>query len=1051
MNGRPSNLLSAFARHDVAANLFMLIMFVAGLYALSRLNVQFFPDFDVGTINVRVEWRGAAAEDVEEAITTPLEDELRDIDGIKHMNSTSREGLSTISIEFKEGTDMGGALDNVKERISRVRNLPENSEDPQVIRVTDYTPIARVLITGDVPRHELRRLSRDLRDQLLDRGVSKVTLLGLPAQEMDVDVPNAHLGELGISLQTLGQRIASETQDVPAGEAGSADVSRQLRGLGQRRQADEFRRLPVGVDAQGTVHRLGDIAQVKLRPRDTELLMSQGDHPAIEMLLQRGENENALTAAETLDAWLKDARPTLPKGISLKVYDQRWTYIRDRIELLLKNGATGLLLVVAILFLFLNGRVAFWVAMGIPASFLAALAVLYGVGGSINMISLFALIMTLGIIVDDAIVVGEDALAHYEQGERAIEAAEGGARRMLAPVMSSSLTTIAAFLPLMMIGGIIGQVLYDIPLVAICVIFASLVEAFFVLPGHLRASFLHMHHARAGGLRHRIDRAFNNFRDGPFRRWVRLSVEYRWVTLSIAVAMLIMAFGLLIGGRLPFTFFQGVEGNLLYANVHFVAGTPRERVEQYLDKVDAALQATNKHFGGDLIVNRVSRAGSTFDADPRLIQYGEHYGAVFAELVSPDARDVRNADFIRYWKAHIPRPPGLENLVIKEPEQGPPGSPIDVELTGADVNRLKQASEALQNALQRYPGVSAVEDDLPYGQEQWIYHLKPEARTLGLTTAAVGRQLRDAFSGYLAQIYQDGQNEIELRVRLPESQTRFLGRLNDFELELPGGGKAPLTSVVDLTSRRGFETLRHTDGRLAVHVTADVDTRVNNANRILASLQASKLPELRTQYGVKTDFAGRAEDQAQTLSDMEGGLVLALALIYLILAWVFGSYGWPLVVMAVIPFGLIGAFLGHWLMGLDVTILSLFGLFGLTGIVVNDSIVLVTFFKHLRRDGHSVDDALVDAARLRLRAVLLTSLTTIGGLLPLLFETSLQAQFLIPMAVSITFGLAGTTLLVLFMVPAMLSIHEDFAGWLKGKFSPRHRTLRQLEAEEDTR
>ena len=642
MNGRPSNLLSAFARHDVAANLFMLIMFVAGFYALSRLNVQFFPDFDVGTINVRVEWRGAAAEDVEEAITTPLEDELRDIDGIKHMNSTSREGLSTISIEFKEGTDMGGALDNVKERISRVRNLPENSEDPQVIRVTDYTPIARVLITGDVPRHELRRLARDLRDQLLDRGVSKVTLLGLPAQEMDVDVPNAHLGELGISLQTLGQRIASETQDVPAGEAGSADVSRQLRGLGQRRQADEFRRLPVGVDAQGTVHRLGDIAQVKLRPRDTELLMSQGDHPAIEMLLQRGENENALTAAETLDAWLKDARPTLPKGISLKVYDQRWTYIRDRIDLLLKNGATGLLLVVAILFLFLNGRVAFWVAMGIPASFLAALAVLYGVGGSINMISLFALIMALGIIVDDAIVVGEDALAHYEQGERAIEAAEGGARRMLAPVLSSSLTTVAAFLPLMMVGGIIGKILFDIPFVTICVLFASLVEAFFVLPGHLRDSFrtcITPGPAGCAAVSTTASTTSATARSGA-------GSPVRGIPLGHFVHRRGHAdHGLRHAdrGAASLHLLPGREGKLLYANCTSWPARPASGSSRP-GQTGRSAQATNKHLGGDLIPTG-RRAGSTIGAGRRLIQSAITRRRA-AELVPPDQRNVRNAHFI---------------------------------------------------------------------------------------------------------------------------------------------------------------------------------------------------------------------------------------------------------------------------------------------------------------------------------------------------------------------------------------------------------------------
>ncbi len=686
------------------------------------------------------------------------------------------------------------------------------------------------------------------------------------------------------------------------------------------------------------------------------------------------------------------------------------------------------MLVVAILFLFLNGRVAFWVTVGIPASFLAALAVLYLIGGSINMVSLFGMIMSLGIIVDDAIVVGEDALAHHEMGESALQAAEGGARRMLAPVMSSSLTTIAAFLPLMSVSGIIGAILFDIPLVVICVIVASLVESFLVLPGHLRGSFSKARRGEEGAVRRRLDAGFNRFRDHHFQPLARQAIRYRWTTLALAVGVLAATLALVPGGRLAFTFFPSVEGNLVFGNVSFAAGTPADRVEAYLQRVEQAVQDTDAQFGGELVVAAVTRRGTTFSGDPRELLTGDRFGSVVVELVSPDAREVRNAEFIRAWQARLPRVPGLEEMVFREPRQGPPGSPIDVEMSGAPVEILKQAAEQVKTVLEGYPGVSAIADDLPYGRQQLIYRLTPEARELGMTVDDVGRQLRAAYAGELVQIFQDGRDEVEVRVRLPERERGRLDSLAELSLRTPSGGFAPLSTLVELDARQGFEALRHAEGRLAVRVTAEVDNQLNNANRILAELDQGLLAELRNRYNIDSAFEGRAREQRETLDDMARGAAFALAMIYVILAWVFGSYGWPLVVMAIMPFGLIGALLGHFVMGLDVTLLSLFGIFGLMGIIVNDSIILVTFYKQLRERGMAVDEALVEAARLRLRAVLLTSLTTIGGLLPLLFETSLQAQFLIPMAVSISFGLAGATALVLFVVPALLSVHESVAG-----------------------
>lgn len=1049
----PAGSLAWFSRHPVAANLVLLLMVVGGLYAVSQLNTQFFPNFELDVVNVEVEWQGATAEDVADGITRPLEDELRDLDGLREMTSTSAEGIAVITLEFSEGTDMAQAVEDAKERVGRVRNLPPEAETPTINRVTRYDPIARVLLTGEVQPDELRGLARDLEESLLQSGVARVQVTGLPAEEIRISTSNERLLDLGLSFDRFAGLIGSQSRDLPAGEVGEADVARQLRSLEQRRSVAEFEDLQLSLDGRNVL--LSDIARVERLPRDGEVEVYYQGRPAVELLLERAEQEDALDSARILEGWVEETRPTLPPGVELQVFDESWELISERIGLLVKNGLGGLILVVGILFIFLSGRVAFWVTVGIPASFLAALTVLWLVGGSINMISLFALIMTLGIIVDDAIVVGEDGLAHYQRGESPFRASEGGARRMFPPVIASSLTTVAAFLPLMAVGGVIGNILFDIPLVVICVILASLVEAFLVLPGHLRRSFeamqrtdggwpgrlwrllsrRHREPAQAGPgpVRRRIDGAFDTFRDRYFIPAVRRALMFRWTTIAVGIALLIGSVGLVAGGRIAFTFFPTVEGTILYANASFVAGTPRERTEAYLGELEAGLLEAEEALGGDLLRGHLVYVGKTQGEGAGAQDRGDHYGAIMAELVSPDARQVSNREFMAAWRERVPEAAGLEQLVVQERMAGPPGDDLDIRLIGPDIQALKAASETLQEELAGYDGVSAISDDLPWGQEQWVYRLTDEGRALGLDVAEIGSQLRATYLGEIVQIFHERRDEVEVRVRLDEAERRGLAGLSDFRVQLPGGGAVPLDSVAEIDSRRGFEALRHVDARQAVTVTADVDASVANANRILADLEARFLPELATDHGLEYSFGGRAQDQEETLADMRAGLVLALTLIYIILAWIFGSYGWPLVVMAVIPFSLVGAFLGHWLMGLDLTILSLFGLFGLTGIVVNNSIILVVFYRQLReRRGIAADQALVEASRQRLRPVLLTSLTTIGGLVPLLFETSVQAQFLIPMAVSIAGGLAGATLLVLFLVPAMLSVYEHAAERLQG-------------------
>lgn len=1027
MTASRADFIGLFAQHKVAANLLMLILVIAGLMSLTKLNTQFFPNFALDTVTVRVEWRGASAEDIEDSISSRLEQELRTVDFVEKMTSTSSYGMSLVVLEFEENTDMGKALDQVKEQVAQLRNLPTDSEIPKVSLVTRYEPVARLLITTDGALDELRYFVHEAERQLLDRGISRVSISGLPEEEMAIQLSMPKLQSLGLDLNDVGDRIAELSRDLPAGEVGNADSARLLRSLDQRRDAEAFAQLPLKIDYSGRLILLDDVATIERRPMRNQVRLFYEDKPAVEIALQRTENADSLKSAKILENWVEETIPTLPKGVHLKVYDASWELIAERMNLLLTNGLSGLVLVVGILFLFLHGRVAIWVAVGIPVSFMATLFVMYLFGGTINMISLFGLIMALGIIVDDAIVVGEDGLAHYQMGEDSLMAAEGGARRMLAPVIASSLTTISSFLPLMLIGGTIGNILFDIPFVIVCVIIASLFESFLILPGHLRHAFFKIHHQKPPPTRQWLDDKFNYLRDVLFRPLVTKAIEYRGVTIVTTLSLLIICVGLLTGGRILFTFFPSPEGPKIYANARFTAGTPSDAVADFLEQLNQSLTETEQALGGDLIVLAVTRLGSASTAGNTSAQTAERYGSIQVEMTSPDARDVRNKTFMRSWRERIDLPAGIETFTLSESQAGPPGSDIDIRLTGASADVLKQAAQEVAETLKQLPGIFAIEDDMPYGQEQLIYKIKGQGEVLGLTVNNVGRQLRAAFDGRLVQIFQDGDDEIEVRVMLPDSERNTLASLENFMVKLPKAGSVPLSSVVEFEARRGFDVLRHTDSQLAIHITANVDSKLNNANTIIADLKQDFLPSLTEHYAIKAGFEGRAEDQAETIKEMKQGLVLALVLIYLILAWVFSSYGWPLVVMAAIPFGLIGAIFGHAVMGIDLTILSLFGIFGLSGIVVNDSIILVTFFKQQREMGVPTTDAIINAATHRLRAVLLTSLTTIGGLTPLLFETSRQAQFLIPMAVSISFGLMFATVLVLLVIPALLSVHESIA------------------------
>ena len=1017
-----SDLLGIFARHKVAPNLLMIIMLLAGGLSLSRLNVQFFPNFELDMITVSVVWSGASAEDVEQAITIPLEQRLRLVDNLKEMTSSSAPGTSGVTLEFEDGADMTLAMEQVRKQVDSFTALPPDAEEPRVSQVVRYESVARLLLSGLSDERDLRLWARRFEQQLLERGIDKVDIEGLPKESLVIELPSLALQQLDMDLLQLGDRLLANSQDLPAGLAGREDGVREVRSLGQRRSPQGLATLPI-IDEPGVRLTLGDLARIERRiDEGAETISLEGDQAAV-LVLRRSEKGDSLTSAEILQQWLDEVRPTLPPTVKLTLFNERWQLIKQRIMLLLENGAGGLLLVLLILYLFLSPRVAFWVAVGIPVSFMATLAVMYLAGESINMISLFALIMALGIIVDDAIVVGEDAQAHYDMGEDPLTASEGGARRMLAPVLASSLTTIAAFLPLLLVGGRMGNIMSAIPMVIIAVIIASLIESFFILPGHLRHAFVHGHRGRKTRLRRRLDAAFEHFRDRLFRPLVRRALIYRGLTLALAASMLLLAVGLVISGKVSWRFFPSPESTTVYANVRFVAGTDGDKVDDFLEHLEQALRETIDSLDERVVDTwYVRHASST--GQGRAIR-GERNGSIYVELVDSDQRRLRNQAFIRLWKERVKLPDGVESFTVTSRRVGPSNKDLTIRLSGHDARRMKQAALQLQAALKELPGVSAIDDDLPYGFEQRIFALNPEGEAAGLTLKSLGQQIRAALDGVLLQRFQQGADEIDVRLQLPREETGYLMNLDALPIRLPDGSFTPLSSVVEWRSQQGFENLRHAGGKLAVEVTADVDESVNNVLRIQQELKRDLLPKLASRHAVEFSLEGGAARERETLSDLKLGVYVALGLIWLVLAWVFSSYGWPLLVMLTIPLGLTGAIYGHWIMGMPMTMLSLFGFFALSGIVVNDSIILVTFYRHLREKAMAVHEALVEAACQRLRAVLLTSLTTIAGLTPLLFETSRQAQFLIPMVVSIAFGLAYATLLILFVIPALLSIYED--------------------------
>lgn len=1133
--GSATGLVQSFVRHPNAANLLMALLLLFGTFALARINTQFFPTVERPNISIRVAWTGASAEDVEANVLAVVEPEIRFINSVEEIISYAREGSATIVLEFAEGSDMQKAVSDVETAVKAISNLPDDSEAPVVTRSQWFDSVAKISIGGDIPEDSLRTWAKRIRDDLVDRGIDRIDFTGLRDRELTVQIPERELRRLGLTVTDVSRTLSSNSLDLPSGNI-EGGVERQVRALSDVDTPAALRSIEVKSFPTGEKVTVGDIADVGNGFDDVSVQGFSNGKRTIELYIQRAATADTLATARILKDYVEEIEPLIPKNMDLQMYEVRADRLAERILLLVKNGLGGLVLVVGILFLFLNARIALWVAAGIPVAIFATIGLMFLSGQTINMISLFGIIMMMGIIVDDAIVVGEHTDTRLRMGDDPITAAENGVGMMLVPVLAAMTTTIAAFAPITLITGVIGQIMFVLPMVVIAVIIASLVECFLILPGHLAhslanrrraqswsfarqmvialliASFLigTLHRFDGGGLpeplagafsvlvawkdgyptwlfsiliaalslaiaffveglisllrrgnqkisksdaeesgiseedegwfRHTFDRGFGNFRDGPFRWLVNLSFNWRYVTVAIAVGLVIViAAGLINSKRVEFVFFPSPEAENIRGYLSLNAGTPESQALQAIAVIEGALRKAESDLGkGEDLVRAV------------FVKYGQsgrnrgdNLAELRVELTSSEVRTVRTPDIVRAWRKEVPKIPGVRRFAVIEVRGGPPGRDIEIQLQGAAAATLKKAAGEVTDLLSGISGVSGVSDDLPYGKPELRMELSPRGAALGFSIEDIGRQVRNAFEGAIPRRFALGDDEVTIRIT-QKMRGEGSAALRNFELRSPRGDFVPLTEVVHLSESQGFAAIQRRDGKSTLAVSGDIDNSINTTDGVIEELRDSGvLDRIAVKYGISYKYGGRAEEQQNAFADLGIGTAVALSVIYIILAWVFGSYWRPFAVMLIIPFGIVGAVFGHWVLGYQLTMLSLIGLLGLAGILVNDSIILVTRMEERLATGEGLQQAAIGASQDRLRAVLLTSLTTIGGLIPLMFEKSLQAQFLLPMAITIVFGLALATLLVLFLVPALIGVGADIGRTLQLVFGHRPDNAKQ--------
>lgn len=1035
-------LIAGGVRNPVLVNLLMVCMVVGGFLSARGMVREAYPEFALDLVTVEVLYPGASAKDVERAVCTPIEEVLQGIPGVQEISSSAHENFGTVWVSLHHNvTDVQMILDEVKDRVEQIRTFPPDVEKPIIHKSVIRSPVINVAIHGDISERSLKRLAQDVQDDFdAMPAVSQISLSGVRDDEIIIELSEEALSAYNLSIAHVMAVVAKSTLDLPAGVIRTADEEFTLRVTGQRFAAREYEDLVV-LEHRDTIVRLGDIASIREGFAEEVVRGRFNGEPAVVVQVFKTPEEDATAIAAAVRDYVEKRQAFLPDRLKMAVWADASREIDQRIAMLVENGAWGIGLVFVTLLLFIDMRTAFWVGVGIPVSFGGALIIMHAYGQTLNLISLFSLIMVTGIIVDDAIVIAESIHARRRAGDDPSLAAVNGAHRVALPVLGASLTTVAAFMPLLYVVGVMGRLIHVLPVVVIAAIVASAIEAFGILPSHLtrrEAVGVKTGPRAPGRFRRAVDGGIARFIEGAYRPLYRLAMCYRVVTVAAAGGMFLLIVGLVAGGRAPFVLLPRENVNVLRTRIRFPEGTPATVTERAIGRVEQAALKLNDDpqlvpaAKGDLVRQRYSILGEF--ADFMSIR-GNNLCEVRIELMPAEDRRLPDEVIIDRWREHIGVIDDATQVIVGRQPVGPMEDPLEIRLLGYDLEDLSEASQRIQTKLAEFEGLHDIRDDLIPGKRELHVTLKPHARALGLTLDDVAKQLRYGFYGGEALRLQRGRDLVKVRVRLPAEERRSITDLERIRIKTPRGGEVPFLEVADVAWARGYAFIMHQDGKRRVRVVADVDDRRANAEQVLQSLEAGFLGEVVADYDdMIYRFGGNRERMTESLDSLVAGFIMAVVVIYAVLAGMLRSYAQPVVILAAVPLGLIGVVAGHSLLGFDLTIMSLFGAVALSGVVVNDSLVLLDGVNVHIREGSGVRDSIHRAGEDRFRAVTLTSLTTVAGLLPILLERSSQAQAVKPMAVALSFGLIFSTVLTLFVVPALYLLLNDvrrFAHWLR--------------------
>ncbi|BET25471.1 multidrug efflux pump subunit AcrB [Limnobacter thiooxidans] len=1008
-----SGPLAWMTKNTVAANILMWFCLIGGVIGFMNMTKEVFPEFELDLVTITVAYPGASPQDVEQGIVLAVEEAISAIEGIVEVNSTANEGSASVVVEIDESEDAQAVYDRIKQEVDRITTFPGDAEVPNVALTARKRGVVTLVVYGETDELSLRNLAEEVRDGLLQNpGITQVDLAETREQEIHIEVPEAKLNAFGLSLQGIADNIRANVVEVSGGSISTQSGEILLRVSERRDFANEFAALPIVSPVAGTPLKLGDIATVRDGFQDVDKYATFNGKPSIEISVSRIGDQTPIGVSEATQEALERIRPLMPEGVDIAVVSDSSSTYKQRQELLASNALQGLLLVMVLLTLFLDWKLAFWICMGIPTAFLGAMLLLPLFGVTFNMISMFAFIIALGIVVDDAIVAGENIYEYRQQGMSLLDASIQGARDVALPVTFSILTNVAAFAPLLFVPGFLGKIWASIPLVVCTVFIISLMEAIFILPAHLA------HSKEGAGKFHdwqqRFSKNFSLFIERRYNPIIQKCVEYRYLSMAMGIALMIVVLAWPISGRMGFELFPQVEADLSEVRAILPLGSTNEQVNVVRDKIVASALKTVEATGGEEQSTGIYAS------------VNENNITVKTYLTPPGIRPVPTAEFTDQWRKEVGTIPGVETMRFAADSGGPGSGPaFTVQLSHRNVDTLREASEALARELANYPMVSEIDDGFQNGKEQFSFTLKEEARRLGLSSNEIGRQVRAAFFGAEALRQQRGRNEIKVLVMRPETEQSAQTDVRDLLIRTPQGTLVPLHSVVEFDDTRAVANITRRDGRRTISVTANVNPR-NQAQQVQATTVQDLMPKLMNDYpGLSYSFAGRQQDFSEATSGLGKGFMVALLMIYVLLAIPFKSYLQPFVVMLAIPFGIFGAILGHLLMGYSISIVSIMGILALAGVVVNDSLVMVDYANEKVRDGMSPYEAICSSGVRRFRPIMLTTVSTFGGLAPMIFETSRQAKFMIPMAISLGYGILFATAITLLLVPCLYLIIDD--------------------------